>query len=73
MKPYKYIYDIWSFLLFIEHTSWCKSNQVSALPNNTINFILMISVEIQSHTLWFLKWARDFIFDFSQSKLLYRN
>ena len=42
MKPYKYIYDIWSFLLFIEHTSWCKSNQVSVLPNNTINFILMI-------------------------------
>ena len=42
MKPYKYIYDIWSFLLFIEHTSWCKSNQVSVLPNNTIDFILMM-------------------------------
>ena len=42
IKPYEYIYDIWSFLLFIEHTSWCKSNQVSVLPNNTINFILMI-------------------------------
>ena len=42
MKPYKYIYDIWRFLLFIEHTSWCKSNQVSVLPNKTIHFILMI-------------------------------
>ena len=25
-----------------KHTSWCKSNQVSVLPNNTIDFILMI-------------------------------